>query len=157
MYFLQWKPLNFIQNFTEICSWGPNCQYGSIGSDNGLVPMRQQAIIWTNDGFNLNHLKKIHCMAMVFDCILQNCKITLMIWPKKSSFCSYQWLNANLQYLHCEQTGDMPVPSQRYVHLGESSEIISWIMKRCVLQTYDQPIYSDQIGNSTMSHICWEK
>ena len=27
-----------------------NYQYFSIGSDNGLVPTRQQAIIWTNDG-----------------------------------------------------------------------------------------------------------
>ena len=26
-------------------------QYCSIGSDNGLAPARQQAIIWTNDGF----------------------------------------------------------------------------------------------------------
>ena len=25
-------------------------QYSSIGSDNGLLPSRQQAIIWTNDG-----------------------------------------------------------------------------------------------------------
>ena len=25
-------------------------QYSSIGSDNGLAPARQQAIIWTNDG-----------------------------------------------------------------------------------------------------------
>ena len=26
-------------------------QYSSIGSDNGLVPTRPQAIIWTNDGY----------------------------------------------------------------------------------------------------------
>ena len=30
--------------------YGPNLQYSSIGSDNGLAPVRQQAIIWTNDG-----------------------------------------------------------------------------------------------------------
>ena len=29
---------------------GFNSQYFNIGSDNGLVPVRQQAIIWTNDG-----------------------------------------------------------------------------------------------------------
>ena len=28
----------------------PNCQYSSIGSDDGLVPTRPQAIIQTNDG-----------------------------------------------------------------------------------------------------------
>ena len=27
-------------------------QYSSIGSDNGLVPTRRQAIIWTNDGLS---------------------------------------------------------------------------------------------------------
>ena len=29
---------------------GSNEQYSSTGSDNGLAPARQQAIIWTNDG-----------------------------------------------------------------------------------------------------------
>ena len=32
-----------------MCSLGSNSQYGSIGSENGLVPSRRQAIIWTND------------------------------------------------------------------------------------------------------------
>ena len=42
--------LNFKQHFTEICFLGPDWQYGSIGSDNGLVSNRRQAIIWTNVG-----------------------------------------------------------------------------------------------------------
>ena len=29
---------------------GSNQQYSVIGSENGLAPIRQQAIIWTNDG-----------------------------------------------------------------------------------------------------------
>ena len=33
----------------KFVSRGSNEQYSSIGSDNGLVPTRQQAIIWTND------------------------------------------------------------------------------------------------------------
>ena len=28
----------------------PNWQYSIIGSNNGLVPSRRQAIIWTSDG-----------------------------------------------------------------------------------------------------------
>ena len=32
------------------CSQGYNHQSSSFGSDNGLVPARQQAIIWANDG-----------------------------------------------------------------------------------------------------------
>ena len=34
----------------QVCSWGSNQQYSNIGSDNGLVPTRWQAIIWTKDG-----------------------------------------------------------------------------------------------------------
>ena len=40
----------FRLNVTEFCSEGSNQHYSSIGSDNGLVPARQQAIMWTNDG-----------------------------------------------------------------------------------------------------------
>ena len=45
-----WELRYFDLNFTEICSQGSNKQYGSIGSDNGLVLNWRQAIIWTNDG-----------------------------------------------------------------------------------------------------------
>ena len=48
--FLEWKILNLIKNFTEICFWGSNWQYGRIGSGNGLVTNMRQAIIWTNVG-----------------------------------------------------------------------------------------------------------
>ena len=34
----------------EVCSYGSNKQYSSIGSDKGLAPTRRQAIIWNNDG-----------------------------------------------------------------------------------------------------------
>ena len=44
------NPFEFQINFTEICSLGSNWQYGSIGSDHGLVPSMRQAIIWTNGG-----------------------------------------------------------------------------------------------------------
>ena len=49
MGFLEWKYMNFDQNFIEICSYGPNLQYSIIGSDNGLPPTKRQAIIWTID------------------------------------------------------------------------------------------------------------
>ena len=49
MYFLEWKCMNFDQDFTEVCSQGSNQQYFSIGSDNGLTPSRREAIFWTND------------------------------------------------------------------------------------------------------------
>ena len=35
---------------SQVCSQGSNLQYSSIGSDNGLAPVRQHAIIWTNAG-----------------------------------------------------------------------------------------------------------
>ena len=50
MHFLEWKLLYFDENFIEISSLGSNQQYSIIGSDNGLVQVRQQAITWTNDG-----------------------------------------------------------------------------------------------------------
>ena len=45
---LQWISFNFRHNFTEICFSWPNWQYGNVGSDNGLEPNRQQAIIGSN-------------------------------------------------------------------------------------------------------------
>ena len=42
--------MNSGYNFIEVCSQGANWQNASIGLDNGLVPARRQAIIWTNDG-----------------------------------------------------------------------------------------------------------
>ena len=48
--FLEWKLSNLKQNFTEICFSLYNWRYVGIGSDNGLMPNRWQAIIWTNDG-----------------------------------------------------------------------------------------------------------
>ena len=48
MHFHEWNILYFDSNFIEVCSWGSNWQYSSIGSDNGLAPIRRQAIIWTN-------------------------------------------------------------------------------------------------------------
>ena len=48
--FLEWKPLNFKLNFTEICSLWSNWQHSSIGSDNGLAPNRRQTIMWSYVG-----------------------------------------------------------------------------------------------------------
>ena len=42
--------MNFDENFTEVCSLESCQQYSIIGTDNGLVPNRWQAIIWTHGG-----------------------------------------------------------------------------------------------------------
>ena len=42
-----WMPIKISLKFVPR---GSNEQYSSIGSDNGLVPVKQQAIIWNNDG-----------------------------------------------------------------------------------------------------------
>ena len=44
------KTFEFKKKLHWNLSLGSNWQWVSIGSDNGLVPNRQQAIIWTNDG-----------------------------------------------------------------------------------------------------------
>ena len=42
------KVMHFDSNFTEVCSLESNWQCVSIGSGNGMVPSRRQAITWTN-------------------------------------------------------------------------------------------------------------
>ena len=51
MDFLEWKWSGSIQiSLKSVPKVRINTiQYSSIGSDNGLAPTRQQAIIWTND------------------------------------------------------------------------------------------------------------
>ena len=56
MQFLEWKLLNFKWNFIEICPLGSYWQHGNIGSDDGLVPNRRQAIIWTHDGLGYRRI-----------------------------------------------------------------------------------------------------
>ena len=48
--FLEWIYIKFHYYFTEVCSWWTYQQYFGIGSDNGLVQVRRQAIVCTNDG-----------------------------------------------------------------------------------------------------------
>ena len=50
MDFLEWKCMNFNQDFTEVYSQRSSQQYSSIGLDDGLALVRPQAIVWTNDG-----------------------------------------------------------------------------------------------------------
>ena len=51
VHFLEWKCIDFDQNFTEIYSQGFNQQHYGNGSDNGLLFGQHQAIIWTNDDY----------------------------------------------------------------------------------------------------------
>ena len=45
VHFDEW---NFFDlNFTEVCPYGSNWQFGSTGSGNGLAPNRPQTITWT--------------------------------------------------------------------------------------------------------------
>ena len=48
MQYLQWKWLQIDHNFTEIIP-SSDWQLANIGSYNGLVPIKPQAVIWTND------------------------------------------------------------------------------------------------------------
>ena len=64
--FLQWKFLYFHFYLTEIRWQGSNEQQSSIGSDNGLVPSRQRAILWTNDGLvNFKSMNLNQCTHVV--------------------------------------------------------------------------------------------
>ena len=49
MHFHEWNILYFIDsNFNTVCFQGCDWQQSSIGSGNGLAPVRRQAINWTN-------------------------------------------------------------------------------------------------------------
>ena len=56
LHFILWKLLCFDENFNEIYLQRSDCQYPSIGSENGLAPNRWQAITWTNDGLVYWHI-----------------------------------------------------------------------------------------------------
>ena len=43
MQFLEWKCMNSAKDFFDVCS---SWQYSSIGSNDGLAPARQEAIVW---------------------------------------------------------------------------------------------------------------
>ena len=66
MHFLERKCVNFDWDFTEVCSQGPINNVPAFGLDNGLVPARQQAIIWTNDGqFTDSHMHHSASMSLI--------------------------------------------------------------------------------------------
>ena len=66
------KVLWFDSNFTEVCSWVPNWQWRpSIALDNGLVPNRQQAIIWTNA--DLTHI--CNTRGWWVNCLITGCNM----------------------------------------------------------------------------------
>ena len=53
----------FINISLKFVSKGPINNFSSIGSDNGLAPTTQQAIIWTNDGY-INDTYMHHSASM---------------------------------------------------------------------------------------------
>ena len=53
IHFLEWKGSIFYSNFIGVCSHCSRIKNKSafFSSDNGLAPIRRQAIMWTNAGF----------------------------------------------------------------------------------------------------------
>ena len=105
--FHEWKLLNYKWYLIEMCSLGSNWQYVIIGSDNGLVPDRQQTIIWTNNGldywriyasFGLNELTWQRHQMETFSTLLAICEGNY--WPLWGQWCGalmfsliYIWTN----------------------------------------------------------------
>ena len=98
--------LSFIYNFTAICSQGSDQQQVSIGSNNGLVPYRREAIISTKDDLlywciyallSLNELKISNTFSLT---------TILTIWPKMISWYSESWnerTHISVKYMHMQQ------------------------------------------------------
>ena len=53
---IEWKILDFNFNFTEVCHYEYINRYANIDWVNGLAPIRQQSIIWTNCGLACWHI-----------------------------------------------------------------------------------------------------
>ena len=68
VHFLEWKCIDINQYFTEFYSQGSNQQYSSIGPDNGLVPTRQQTIMWTNDHHSTSVFDYIDVFVFLWQC-----------------------------------------------------------------------------------------
>ena len=90
----QRKYFTFDKGYTEVCFIGSNKQYYSIGSCNGLVPTRGQAIIWSNDGIvywrvyallGLNELKSSSINRVVCNFVwYQEMPCLVCNWPKQT-------------------------------------------------------------------------
>ena len=66
----------FRVNFTEVCSYGSNWQYPSIGSDNGLAPNRRQAIIWMKEGLGCRRRNA----SLGVNELMQSCSTCIIHW-----------------------------------------------------------------------------
>ena len=74
------KMLEFRLKFHWSLFLGSNQPYSSIGSDNGLVSGRWQAIVWTNDGYFTNvYVHHLASMCQAF---------SISIWELFSIVCS---------------------------------------------------------------------
>ena len=78
------KNFVFWLNFTEVCPQGSNRQPSSIGLDNGLAPIRQQAIIWTNaDPINWRIYATLGGDELTQMFIVSVCKSLSTVWAPK--------------------------------------------------------------------------
>ena len=112
---LEWKCMNFYENFTEVCSLGSDSQLTSIGSDNGLVPNRRQAIIWTNDGQFYRRIYASRSLnELTFIAIIQDRYIEYFWWNcSKVSAIRPHWCLANISLGNgLVPSGTKPLPEQ---------------------------------------------
>ena len=88
VHFREWKLWNFKWNFAEICSLESNWQYSSIGSDNGLSPVRRQVIAWTDvvrftDTYMRHSAPMIYANSIAYRCVI-------MVIQRNISSC-FEW------------------------------------------------------------------
>ena len=73
---LLYKTNVFWLNFPDVCSQRSYCWWVSIGSGNGLVPDRWQAIMWTNDDIVS---WRTHALLGICKLMRQN-KLCIYLW-----------------------------------------------------------------------------
>ena len=140
MHFLEWKSLYFNSNFTEMCSQQPKCQYAGIGSENGVVPNRQQAIIWTKGA--LVYMRHLALMSLESElCITA------------SLLCSTQYL-VILDQKYTVATGPIAYKVELFLMICKKTpSIVRWQLP---FDHYCQRWHMDvNTGSTTLSWIMW--
>ena len=149
MQFLEWKLLYFNENFIGICSPRRNWQYSSIGLDNGLAPVRGQAIVWISNvldkwciygSLSLNELT--HCgLVMPYDDIdLGQRGLNPYLFNSRSQMTMMvRWLVSTYK----THSGDPHLAAHEATHVNTHSIEERWLSSDLILLVL-KPEYSGQ-------------
>ena len=129
MCFLEWKALCFGLNLAEIHPLVSSQEWFSVASNNDFVSIRQQTIIWTNDGLVYFRSHSLPC-------------VNIRTWNRRiiKYFCIHmfcQW-SVNIQSnLHYIVHGDITASNQNRITKNTIRPVAVTVFTHFVLQITD--------------------